>query len=278
MPRSLPTPAAESAAPAPPARFAAIHSARAFESIAEQIRHELIHGRLTVGSRLPPERALAGQFGVSRNTLREALRSLEHAGLVQLRKGASGGAFISRGAEQAIATGLLDMYHVGTISPAQLTQAIEWYAPLAVREACLSATDDDLAEIDRHLHAADAAGEDAALRVTSTIALHRVLARLAGNPIATAVLNGVLDVLGHHLSLHGTAAVELAHPARRRFVRQLQQGEADAAVAELQASIRRARRRQAAAAAAAVPPRRAADPTRSPARRRHGTANASAAR
>ena len=59
---------------APPAAFQAIRSARAFEEIATQIRAELAAGRLKVGSRLPSERALSEQFGVSRNTLREALR------------------------------------------------------------------------------------------------------------------------------------------------------------------------------------------------------------
>ena len=78
-----------------PVEFRAIRSARAFEEIAGQIRAELAAGRLKVGSRLPSERALSEQFGVSRNTLREALRSLEHGGLIRLQKGAAGGAFIS---------------------------------------------------------------------------------------------------------------------------------------------------------------------------------------
>lgn len=69
-----------------------------------------------MGSRLPSERALAEQFGVSRNTLREALRSLEHAGLVRLQKGATGGAFITEGNGQVITTGLMDMYHLGAIN------------------------------------------------------------------------------------------------------------------------------------------------------------------
>lgn len=66
--------------------FQPIRSTRAFEEIAAQIRTELAEGRLKVGSRLPSERALSERFGVSRNTLREALRSLEHAGLVRLQR------------------------------------------------------------------------------------------------------------------------------------------------------------------------------------------------
>ena len=76
------------------AEFSRIRNLRAFEEIADQIRRELSDRRLRAGDRLPPERVLAEQFGVSRNTLREALRSLENAGLLRLQKGATGGAFV----------------------------------------------------------------------------------------------------------------------------------------------------------------------------------------
>ena len=72
--------------------FSRIRNLRAFEEIADQIRKEISDRRLRAGDRLPPERELAEQFGVSRNTLREALRSLENAGLLRLQKGATGGA------------------------------------------------------------------------------------------------------------------------------------------------------------------------------------------
>ncbi|MFS2051128.1 FadR/GntR family transcriptional regulator [Variovorax sp. CT11-76] len=127
------------AADARSAKFQPIRSARAFEEIAQQIRGELSQGRLKVGTRLPSERALSEQFGVSRNTLREALRSLEHAGLIRLQKGASGGAFISGRSGDAIATGLMDMYHMGAIQPAQLTEARIWLESILVREACARA-------------------------------------------------------------------------------------------------------------------------------------------
>ncbi len=106
---------------------------------------------------MPSERALSEQFGVSRNTLREALRSLEHAGLVRLQKGASGGAFISEGSDRAIAAGLMDMYHLGAIQPAQLTEARIWLESIIVREACNRATDVDIAELNANIPAAIAA-------------------------------------------------------------------------------------------------------------------------
>src|SRR5512140_64979 len=148
----------DSKAPSPaPALFRPIRPARAFEEIAAQIRAELAEGRLRVGSRLPSERALSEQFGVSRNTLREALRSLEHAGLIRLQKGAHGGAFISERSGDAIIAGLMDMYHLGAIRPAQLTEARIWLEEIIVREACRRATEQDFEALEANVREAEEA-------------------------------------------------------------------------------------------------------------------------
>ena len=57
------------------------------ESVAEQLRTAILGGEVAVGERLPPERELAPRFGTNRNTLREAIRSLEAQGLVVARQG-----------------------------------------------------------------------------------------------------------------------------------------------------------------------------------------------
>src|SRR5258708_20009789 len=74
--------------------FGPIKPKRVFEEICERIRNELSSGALRPGDKLPPERELAEQFGVSRTAVREAFRSLERSGLIGLQKGAKGGAFI----------------------------------------------------------------------------------------------------------------------------------------------------------------------------------------
>src|SRR3954454_1177452 len=75
--------------------FAPITVARASSSIADQIRAAIVGGRLNQGERLPPERELAEQFGVSRVTVRDALRALEAMGLIEVRVGARGGAYVT---------------------------------------------------------------------------------------------------------------------------------------------------------------------------------------
>src|SRR5258708_6348803 len=137
--------------------FRRIRTPRVFEEIADQIRKELSHRRLRAGDRLPPERALAAQFGVSRNTLREALRSLENAGLLSLRKGAAGGAFVRESTGDAIVTGLRDMFHLGAISAEHLTEARVMIESSAVRAACERATAEDIAALRANIAAAEGA-------------------------------------------------------------------------------------------------------------------------
>lgn len=227
-----------------PAGFQAIRSARAFEEIAAQIRNELAAGRLKVGSRLPSERALSEQFGVSRNTLREALRSLEHAGLIRLQKGASGGAFISERSGEAIVNGLLDLFRVGSIHPAQLTEARIWLESIIVREACQRATDEDLAELHRNIDEAEAAFErgDFDTRVEQHLNFHRILARMTGNPIMVIVMDGVLSVLLMFVRSIGDYQNAYVLPSRRRFMRHMEEGNVEAAVAEMETSLKRLQR------------------------------------
>jgi DNA-binding FadR family transcriptional regulator len=224
--------------------FTPIRSPRAFEEIATQIRAELSEGRLKVGSRLPSERALAEQFGVSRNTLREALRSLEHAGLIRLQKGATGGAFISQASGEVITTGLLDMFHVGAIRPAQLTEARIWLESIIVREACLRATAEDLDRLRENVKLAERAASsgDFLKRAEVNMDFHRILARMTGNPVMVIVMDGLLEVLRHFVQSIGEFDNSFVPPSRKRVIRLMEKGDAEGAVAEMEASLKRLQR------------------------------------
>jgi GntR family transcriptional repressor for pyruvate dehydrogenase complex len=224
--------------------FRPVRSPRAFEEIAVQIREQMAQGRLRVGSKLPAERDLAEQFGVSRNTVREALRSLEHAGLIRQHKGATGGSFVSEHSAEAVGTGLLDMYHLGAISPAHLTEARIWLESIIVREACKRATAADLQALNDNIEAASQARRegDFARRAHIHLEFHRMLARMTGNPVMVTVMNGVLEVLNHFISRIGDYDNEYVLPSRRRFMKHMQAGDAEAAVAEMEANLKRLQR------------------------------------
>src|SRR5581483_4716562 len=144
-----------------PGLFAPIAVARASSSIADQIRQAIVTGRLPEGERLPPERELAEQFGVSRVTVRDALRALEAMGLVDVRVGARGGAFVTAPTGSIVGQTMGDMMAMAAISPQEVVEARLVVELGTVTLACARATKDDLGrlhELDERSHAALAAG------------------------------------------------------------------------------------------------------------------------
>jgi GntR family transcriptional regulator, transcriptional repressor for pyruvate dehydrogenase complex len=75
--------------------FAPVSTRRTFEEAVEQIADKVKSGELHVGDRLPPERELAAQMQISRPTLREAVKALAEAGVLEVRRGQSGGTFVA---------------------------------------------------------------------------------------------------------------------------------------------------------------------------------------
>jgi DNA-binding FadR family transcriptional regulator len=229
----------------PRLEFRPIKTLRAFEEIAEQIRSELSQRRLRPGDRLPAERALAEQFGVSRNTLREALRSLENAGLLRLQKGATGGAFVREGTGDAVITGLRDMFHLGAIAPEHLTEARVLIESIAVRTACERATAHDLEALNANIAAAECAARDkinfyeqAAIHLD----FHRILARATKNPVMLIVMEALLDVMQHFIRAIGQQRNPWVLPSRRRFMKHFAARESKGAVAEMEQHLERLNR------------------------------------
>jgi GntR family transcriptional repressor for pyruvate dehydrogenase complex len=74
-----------------PLEMAAIRTRASYELVVDQLRRAIQMGRFPLGARLPPERELAGQLGVSRTTVREAMRVLQGEGLIETRRGRTGG-------------------------------------------------------------------------------------------------------------------------------------------------------------------------------------------
>ena len=224
--------------------FSAITPHRAFEEIADQIRGMVAAGRLRPGDRLPPERELAATFRVSRNTLREALRALELAGMIESRKGATGGAFVRSGNPQVVVGGMRDLYHLGAITPEHLTEARIWFSDMVVRVVCERATDADFDALQANIDAmaaADAAGDfDERQRLNREF--HLILARATRNPIVAITMEGVMAVLGQFIAQIGPGSNPFTLPSRERFMRHLRARDADAAVAEMAQFLKRMQR------------------------------------
>jgi len=131
--------------PAP--QFTAIRPARASKDVIEQIRLAILGGRLRPGDRLPTERELAAQFGVSRVTVRDALRALEAGGLVRVKVGSGGGPYVAEPDVALLSTALANHLHLRGTTVRELAEARMALETTAARLAAARADGEDLARL-----------------------------------------------------------------------------------------------------------------------------------
>jgi DNA-binding FadR family transcriptional regulator len=161
--------------------------------VAGQIEDLITSGRWPVGHRIPAENDLVAQLGVSRNTVREALRSLVHTGLLEARAG--DGTYVRALSE-------LEAPLVRRASRAPLNDAVEVRALLEQQAARLAALRRSEADVDRLrdlLEAQRLAGltDDLAAYARADAELHRAVVACAGNELLTEMyeyLGGALKL------------------------------------------------------------------------------------
>lgn len=170
----------------------------AYEQVADQLRAQIIDGRLRAGDRLPPESDLLSTFGVSRSTLREALRGLAARDLVHTTRGVTGGTFVSKADPLAVqaylSTSLSLMSGDETISVGEMVEAREVVEVPAARLAAERATAAEV-ELLREVAAREVSGGDEAYRFGDHRQFHSLVVELAGNRLLSLMNEPNFDIL-----------------------------------------------------------------------------------
>ncbi len=167
--------------------------------IATAIREAIMSGQLIVDTRLPSESELAEQFGVSRPTVREALKRLAAQNLIRTQRGATGGAFVNRirfedAYDQQITTSmlLLSMNEVDFETACEARYALERAcAPLSAERRGA----DHLAAMRREIGRQSRPGLSDEAFCASDVAFHRALVDAAANPILSYQLAGAVEAM-----------------------------------------------------------------------------------
>jgi GntR family transcriptional regulator, transcriptional repressor for pyruvate dehydrogenase complex len=181
-----------------PSLFAPVSVARASSSIADQIRQAIVTRRLSEGERLPPERELAEQFGVSRVTVRDALRALEAMGLIEVRVGARGGAFVTAPTGSIVGQTMSDMMMMAAVTPEDIVEARLVVELGTVTLACARATEDDLDALRDLQLAGEAALAGKNYTREMSWDFHALVARAAHN----GAIEGLTHSFRSSLSMH----------------------------------------------------------------------------
>ena len=155
----------DASASAPPAAgrsddmFSPVNVGRVSSLIVDQIRLLIRDGKLSAGDRLPSERELGERFGVSRVTVREALRGLEANGLITIKVGARGGAFVTAPTTERLGEGISDLLSLSVLTPAEVTEARQVFELGMIPIVCERADEQDIAELLEICDRADASLE-----------------------------------------------------------------------------------------------------------------------
>jgi GntR family transcriptional repressor for pyruvate dehydrogenase complex len=132
-------------------RFDQLKFSRASEYIEKQIKQAIIDGKLKTGDKLPTEKEMATQFGVSVVTLREALRGLEIFGLIQKKKGFGGGIFISDISSKSVKASLGNFLSFKDLSPQHLYEVRKIIEPSSIKLAGQNITPDEISKIEENV-------------------------------------------------------------------------------------------------------------------------------
>jgi GntR family transcriptional regulator, transcriptional repressor for pyruvate dehydrogenase complex len=177
-----------------------VRRARTHELVLAQMEQKILDGDLRVGEKLPSERELAGALGVSRASIREALRALEVMGIVESRgAGPESGSFVSGRSSQALGN-LLRLYMA--VSQVSLSDLVDIRSQLEqgnARRAADRRTEEDL----RHLKSLVFGMRAPSLKYEEFNELetefHVSIARASKNALAGELMQALRDAVKHRM-------------------------------------------------------------------------------
>jgi GntR family transcriptional repressor for pyruvate dehydrogenase complex len=174
--------------------FQTIKKARLSDEIVKQVKETLFAGKLQAGDRLPTERELAEKFETSRASVREALRTLEQEGMVNIKKGASGGIFIADLNHGPVTKSFQTLLYFKKITIHNIAEARLIFEPEAARLAAERATAGDLQELAEVIEEMSKSVKARALPSSFDLRFHQIIARAADNPILEMLAESMLAV------------------------------------------------------------------------------------
>src|SRR5438874_1031550 len=175
--------------------FTPIRQARASGEIVSQIEHAIFEGELKRGDRLESERELAERFGVSRITVRDALRVLEARGLVHVKVGASGGAFVTETNADQVAESISTMILLRRMTLSGLAEARTVVETATCEFAAERADAAAIKRIEQTVEKGRSVVREQAPHTEASMDFHVAVADAANNELLAATVAAYRDLL-----------------------------------------------------------------------------------
>ena len=176
--------------------FDKVRRVRSFDDVVVQLREAIYSGRIRPGQRLPGERQLCEEFGVGRPTLREALRSLEAVGIIEVRPGKGGGSYAVTPSESTVGDALAALVN---LRGASLEDLAEFRVDFEGENAAWAARRADAADLAALQGIVDDSrtAETGAQVVEIDVRWHEALARATKNRLRIGIALGIHEAVLH---------------------------------------------------------------------------------
>jgi len=177
--------------------FKPLRTEKFSQEIANQIKESIFDGTYGSGDKLPSESDMAKQFGVSKVTVRQAIRVLENAGIVFTKQGIEGGIFVEEADTISVSSYLSDMLKLKRVTMNDLTMARIIFEPDIAYRAAKVWEGKDLEDVEKNVQEAQIALDKDEFQGSRLLNLefHRLVCNITKNPVVIFALNSVIDVL-----------------------------------------------------------------------------------
>ena len=215
---------------------------KAADVLADQLREQILRGELPEGTSLPNERELTEKAGLSRATVREALRILEGEGLIATRIGRNGGSAVARPTSATIERSVGIFIRGKRIRMEAVLETRAAIEPASARYAALHRSDADLAELERCHDALERASDanDVHGYVKANLDWHVQVVRASHNELLIAFIAAVSQPVYEATDLEGfnsPAVRAAAISAHRKVMDAIRDGDGDAAARRMERHI-----------------------------------------
>jgi len=219
--------------------FAPLQTKRAFEEISAEIKRMIFSGVLNPGDILPSEIHLASQFGVSRQTVREALRRLELSGFIVVQKGASGGPVVVDTILNSINDLFLDAFQAKKVTTEELTKARLDIEKVVLKNIFKEKDKAEIALIKQFLEETKKKLERSIDAFEDNARFHKMLAKATKNCVFVILMESLMTVVAHFHSVLkiDMATIKSANKAHLRIIDAIEKGDEQLALDELEMDI-----------------------------------------
>ncbi|HLI11431.1 MAG TPA: FadR/GntR family transcriptional regulator [Alphaproteobacteria bacterium] len=219
--------------------FPAIVTASLAKQITESLRQMILAGKIKFDERLPTEDELAARFGVSRPTVREALKRLAAENLIHSRRGPTGGNFVKRPTPEEVSGTLANsirlLVGLGEFGFEDILEARLELESMCCRLAATRRSDAQLEGMRREIEEQQSDDLTDVEFCASDVRFHQILVEATGNPILEFMLVAIGDALQPitNLALYRFRERQIIVEQHRRLLAALERQNADEAIAVL---------------------------------------------